>query len=398
MRILHCILSINPAGGGPVEGIRQLSSIFTKANHQLEVASLDAPESQFLSSFPVPVHPLGPARLKYGYSKRFKEWLRQNVGRFDIVVVNGIWGYNSFAVWQTLRNSAIPYVVFTHGMLDPWFKNEYPLKHLKKCLYWPFAEYWVLRQASAVLFTSDDERLLARKSFRPYRVNEQVVTYGTGGPKDDQETKDHIFFNQFPELKGKQLLLCVGRIHPKKGCDLAIRAFAQILASDASWHLVMAGPDQVGWKSDLNVLAKELNIHDRITWTGMIAGKLKWSAFGASDVFLLPSHQENFGIVVAEALACGVPTLITDKVNIWREVHSAGAGLIAADDLNGVCSLLEQWVAMSSEEKTAMRARARQCFEAKFTVQESTKSLLRIYTAVTAVPEPAVLEPKSRRA
>ena len=84
----------------------------------------------------------------------------------------------------------------------------------------------------------------------------------------------------------------------------------------------MAGPDQIGWQSKLESLSKQLNLNDKITWAGMLSGDLKWGAFYASDVFILPSHQENFGVAIAEALACSIPVLITDKVNIWREIKT----------------------------------------------------------------------------
>ena len=153
--------------------------------------------------------------------------------RYDAVIVNGIWQFHSFGAWRALRNSSTPYVLFTHGMLDPWFKKQYPLKHLKKWMYWPWAEYRVLRDAQAVLFTCEEERVLARESFWLYRCNEVVVSYGTAKPKGDPELERQEFFTRYPELRGKKLALFMGRIHPKKGCDLLIEAFAKVLARTA---------------------------------------------------------------------------------------------------------------------------------------------------------------------
>ena len=152
MNILHIIGSVNPAGGGPIEGINQLGTSMESAGHRVEIASLDAPDAAFLKQSPLPVYPLGPTTLGYGFSTRFIPWLRANHRRFDAVIVNGIWQFHSFGAWRTLRNSSTPYVLFTHGMLDPWFKRQYPLKHLKKWMYWPWADYRVLRDAQAVLF------------------------------------------------------------------------------------------------------------------------------------------------------------------------------------------------------------------------------------------------------
>ena len=150
MKILHVIMSVNPADGGPVEGVRQLGTALTATGeNQVEVVTVDGPNASFLVEFPLPVHPLGPRYTWYGYAPGLVPWLRANASRFDVVVVNGLWRYPAFATWRALHATATPYVVFTHGMLDPWFKREYPLKHLKKWLYWPWADYRVLRDAAS---------------------------------------------------------------------------------------------------------------------------------------------------------------------------------------------------------------------------------------------------------
>src|SRR5208283_2601129 len=187
--------------------------------HRVEIASLDPPDAPYLGQSPLPVHPLGPPKLNYGYSPRFVPWLRANTNKFDAVIVNGLWQYHGFGVWKALRNSSTPYVVFTHGMLDPWFKKQYPLKHLKKWMYWPWAEYRVLRDANAVLFTCEEERVLARSSFWLYRCNEVVVSFGTSQSAGEPQLEIQEFFRCYPELTGKKLALFMGRIHEKKGCD-----------------------------------------------------------------------------------------------------------------------------------------------------------------------------------
>src|ERR1035441_6071921 len=255
MKILHIICSVNPVGGGPIEGVKQLAAVNRISGHQIEVASLDAPDSPHIQAFFVPVHALGPGLLKYHYSSRLVPWLRENAGNYDVVVVNGIWQYHSFGAWRALRNCNTPYVVFTHGMLGPWFKTTYPLKHFKKWLYWPWGDYRVLRDAHAVLFTCEEERVLARQSFpHLYRCNEVVVGYGTADPKGDPQAELETFFGRYPQLRGKRLALFLGRIHPIKGCDLLIQAFAKVLAADSNWHHVMCGADQVGLQRKLSAM------------------------------------------------------------------------------------------------------------------------------------------------
>jgi glycosyltransferase involved in cell wall biosynthesis len=383
MKILHIISSVNPAGGGPIEGVKQIGASLMAAGHRVEIAALDSPEMLWVKQCSLPVHPLGPGHLGYAYSGRLVPWLRAHHNDYDAAVVNGIWQYHSFGAWRALHASSTPYVLFTHGMLDPWFKREYPFKHMKKWMYWPWAEYRVLRDAQAVLFTCESERLLARESFWLYRCHERVVSYGTSDPTGHPQEERAEFLHFYPELRGRRLALFIGRIHPKKGCDLLIEAFARVLARDPQWHLVIAGPDQVGWQSKLEQHAQRLGIAGRITWTGMVTGKRKWGALRAAEVFVLPSHQENFGIVVAEALAAGLPTLISNQVNIWREIEHDGAGLVANDDLQSTCGLLAAYLAISEGEKSAMRRAARRCFEQRFEIQHAAHTLHAVLSQIT---------------
>jgi glycosyltransferase involved in cell wall biosynthesis len=383
MKILHIISSVNPAGGGPIEGVKQLGTTLVASGHRVEIASLDSPEMPWVGECPLPVHPLGPPHLGYAYSHRLIPWLRAHHHEYDAAVVNGIWQYHSFAAWRALHGSNTPYVIFTHGMLDPWFKREYPLKHLKKWMYWPWAEYRVLRDAQAVLFTCESERILARDSFWLYRCHEKVVSYGTAKPKGDPSSELAQFLGRYPQLRGRKLALFMGRIHPKKGCNLLIESFAKVFTARPDWSLVMAGPDQVGWQEQLSRRAVDLGVADRITWTGMISGSLKWGALRAAEIFVLPSHQENFGIVVAEALAAGVPALISTQVNIWREIESDGAGLSAEDTLPATCEMLETYLQMPAGKKQAMRRAARICFEQRFEIQRAAHTLHAVLRQVT---------------
>jgi glycosyltransferase involved in cell wall biosynthesis len=178
-------------------------------------------------------------------------------------------------------------------------------------------------------------------------------------------------------------VLFLGRIHPKKGCDLLISAFAKLLAGNRDWQLVMVGPDQVGWQKELATKTATLNIASQVTWTGMLGGAAKWGALRAAEVFVLPSHQENFGIAVAEALAAGLPVLISNQVNIWREIEGDKAGCVSADTLDGTCEILQSYLQMRSEEQLIMRDAALRCFEQRFEIKKSAKMLHNILQAAS---------------
>jgi len=376
MKILHIIESMNPDHGGPVEVIHQFQPHLAAEGHTQEVLCLDPPDRPWLRDVASPIYILGPSLGKYHYNSRAAQWIRDHQTDYDCCIVHGVWQYCGVAAWQALRHSKTPYFLFAHGALDPWFRDTYPLKHIKKSIYWRLIANRVLRDARAVLFTCEEERSLARLSFQPYRCTEAISYYSTSGPEGDAETQRRALLEKFPDLAGKRLLLFLSRIHPKKGCDLLIDAFAEVARSEPNLHLVMAGPDQVDWKPKLQAKAEAAGVAQRITWTGMLSGDLKWGAFHASDAFTLPSHQENFGIAVAEALACGLPVLISNKVNIWREIQADSAGFIGNDDFQGTLSCLKQWLACNAEELAQMRQRAVSCFTNRFTMRSAAKNLI----------------------
>jgi glycosyltransferase involved in cell wall biosynthesis len=377
LRILHLITSLNPAGGGPAQGVRNITACYGALGAVPTIASLDAPDAPWLDLGHVRAIGLGPGRGgTFSYAPRLLPWLRAHAGDFDAAVVHGLWQYPGVAARRALRAAGVPYFVYPHGMLDPWFRREYLLKHAKKCLYWWLAQHAVLRDAAAVLFTCEEERRLARESFWPYRVREAVVNYGTTLPAGVRPEQRDAFLAAFPALRGQRLLQFLGRIHEKKGCDLLIDAFAEAAGREPALHLVMAGPDQTGWQANLQRRAADRGVSGRITWTGMLQGDLKWGALQAAEAFVLPSHQENFGIAVAEALAVGTPVLISDKVNIWREIKADGAGLVAPDTPDGTVSLLQGWLDLAPDARRQMAERARVCFAQRFEMRKAVENLL----------------------
>jgi glycosyltransferase involved in cell wall biosynthesis len=383
MNILHAIRSLDPRLGGPAQVLTQTVTAHARLGHLSEVASLDGAGEPWLGEQPCRVHALGPGRGTYGFAPGYQPWLAAQRGRFDVVVVHGLWQHHGLATRRALAGGDTPYVVFPHGMLDPWFKRAYPLKHAKKWLYWTVAEQQVIRDAAAVLFTSEEERLLARTTYWRYRAREQVVGAGIAMPPPDVEGRQEAAFHAcFPHLAGMRVLLFLGRIHPKKGCDLLLQAFAAVAADDARLHLLMAGPDADGWCADLRRLATRLGIAERITWGGMLEGDAKWGALRSAELFALPSHQENFGIAVAEALACGLPVLISRRVNIWREVIEDGAGLAEEDTVDGATTMLRQWCGLGPASRAAMAVAAGSCFHRRFAIERTAERLAGLFAAL----------------
>lgn len=391
MKLLRLIHSLHPAAGGPVQGIQQISPLLAALGVQTTVASLDPAGAPWLTSKPGAAYKaigLGPCFGNYGYRPGLVSTLAKLAAAADLVVIHGIWQYQAFAAWRALRRlgtASPPYWVYPHGMLDPWFRRTYPFKHFKKWLYWPWTDFRVLRDAAVVCFTSEQERLLARESFWLYRAREQVLPYGIATPPGQFEVQRQAFARRFPQLAGRRLILCLARLHEKKGLDLLLQAFAPLARLDPDMHLMLAGPasGEAGAKihSDLLARSRREGIAAQLHLPGMLEGELKWGALRSAELFALPSHQENFGIAVAEALACGLPVLISTSVNISAEVQAAGAGLVQADTLAATGAALEHWQQLSAPRRLAMSQAASRLYSERFELDSSTNKILHLMQA-----------------
>ena len=418
MRILHIIGTLDRQAGGPSNSIRSIVAAYSVIGTVGEVLTLDDPSAPFLQSteggIDFTVHALGPVSTRFGYNRRLIPWLRENRDHYDGVVIHGLWQYLGWAVRRAVYPHK-PYLVFTHGMLDPYFKRAFPLKHLKKIVYWLLNESWVLKNANRVLFTSEDEAQLATESFWPSRWRAAIVPYGASAPKGDPIALRDAFLDRYPKLKNadgtpRRFILFLGRIHSKKGCDLLLEAFLRIAKTDPDLDLVFAGPDKAvftgihtpdqpgpGLATHLRTQAAARGISRRVHWTGMLYGDEKWGAFHACEVFSLPSHQENFGIAVAEALACGKPVLISDKVNIWKDIARDGAAFAGPDTAAGTLQTLQDWIALTQEQKRAMGAKAVACFHRRYDMQANASGIIEIFSKAISTPAnvPAIF-PKAK--
>jgi glycosyltransferase involved in cell wall biosynthesis len=382
MRILRVISSVNPEAGGPINGLINSSKELLKLGHNIEVLTLDDPKSTWLIEFPFPVVSFKGFLGTLNFNYYFYKWLDSNVNKYDVVIIHGIWQFHSFATAKACVKNKIPYVMFTHGMLDPWFNLNNQLKKFKKIIYWKLFEQFSINNSSAVLFTSEEERNLARNVFLPYSPVERVVAYGC--PLFDGSSDKLImsFYQRFFELKNCRVGLFLSRIHTKKGVDLLIEAIARIENLPDDFVLAIAGPDSNGLTQRLKEQVTKLNLETRVVWLGMLQGEVKWGAFHAAEFFVLPSHQENFGIVVAEALSTSTPVLITNKVNIWREIDAAQAGFVANDDVEGIQFLLEQWFESSEAVKKSMSDNAQLCYRDNFSIKAAASDLSKVLNEV----------------
>ena len=383
---------MNPERGGVCQAVRTLiSSMDSKYQIINEVLSLDSPDSPYLKNDNIIIHALGPSFGPWAYSSKLLPWLLNNFANFDFIIVHGLWLYPGFAVQKVLknRNNIMPKVfIMPHGMLDPYFqraKNR-KLKALRNIIYWKIIESKLVKLADGLLFTSKDELLLARISFSPYfPKSETIVGLGIERPPSHTQNMTNAFFELCPELINQKYLLYLGRIHSKKGVDILINSYKELIKKQEYTNclpkLVIAGPgldSEFGktiYKQVLNTPVLKKNIF----FPGMLVGDAKWGAYYNCNAFILPSHQENFGISIVEALACRKIVLISDKINIWQEINSMDAGIINEDSVDGTYKSLLKWCSLSDSEIENMGNNSYKCFEYFFAAKQTTDRLVNFF-------------------
>ncbi len=409
---------MNPNEGGVSKGIRNTIPELNRLGVTNEVACLNSPGSDELWDDSFTIHCLGPSKSSWAYSPLLRPWLATNLSRFDAVILNGLWQYPAMATRKACLSRGTPYYVMPHGMLDPWFQRDPSrrIKAIRNWFYWKGIEHKTIRDAEAVLFTCETEKLLAREPFRPYRPKKEItVGYGIEEPPKESPREKEELYNRCPALKDQTYLLFLSRIHPKKGLDLLIQAYASLrdaVASDKLQverepfpKLVIAGPGlETPYGKRCLELCQSLGLPTRIPtentkasstscplplhtshsapgpaayFLGMVDGPLKWGCLRNAEAFVLPSHQENFGIAVVEALACGTPVLISDQVNIWREIERDGAAIVGKDNLSGTTSLLRDWHAQSEDTKNRMSRNSQASFRTHFSIEMAAKKFIR---------------------
>ncbi len=380
---------MNPETGGPCQGIRNiLPALFDIGIHS-EVLCLDDPESEYLKNENFVIYALGKSQSPWKYHPRLYSWLLNHLPNYDIVLVRGLWLYHSYVVAKAIRalkrknQFDVPRVYLVpHGMLDPWFQQsrERKIKSLRNNIYWHLIEKKVVREADGLLFTCETEMQLAKKTFNDYQPQSEInIGYGIQLPPTCNQFMKKAFEDKIGEKICWPFLLFLGRIHEKKGVDILVEAYRRLLNNSITLpKLIIAGPgieSSYGQKL-FNIVKSAKELNDMVLFPGMLSGSAKWGALHTCEAFLLPSHQENFGIAVVEAMACSKPVLISNQINIYQDIQRAGAGIVASSTTEGVENILIKWFKLTVEEKNKMAANSRKLFESDFTAQSAAIKML----------------------
>ncbi len=277
-----------------------------------------------------------PGRLDQILGRDTHHLLAQRIRASDMVVVHGLWTSTVRQAASIAWRSGVPYVILPHGMLDPWSLHH---KGWKKRLALALAFRRILKRATVIQTTSVEER--EGVQLLDLRVPVEVIPNGIFLEEVDPLPTKGTFYTVHPELEGRPFILFLGRLHHIKGLDFLVDAFQSLAREYPRLQLVLAGPDG-GGRSSIEAQVQSLGLQERIRLVGPIYGRAKYAALMDAQCFCLPSRHENFGIVVAEAMATRTPVVISDQVQIWPEVKEAGAGLVVPLDAQALSKALAQ--------------------------------------------------------
>ncbi|HJO35367.1 MAG TPA: glycosyltransferase [Gammaproteobacteria bacterium] len=374
MRILHVVSTLAPASGGPTSVIRDLATAQANAGHAVTVCTTDRGNPvreklprEYLSHFYPTGVDLRAFAVQYAsllFSSGMAQWLRRALSDFDIVHIHGLYRFPpTYAAWQT-RRQGLPYVVRPHGNLDPYLYGTSSAGSVRlKRLYERWFDLPNLHAAGAIHYTAEEER--ERASFLGLKAPSFVVPNGL----------DWARYGELPArgalrarwgLGEAPVVLFLGRLHFKKGLDLLIPAFEGLRRGVPDAQLVIAGPENDDYGRKVRGWVRERGLDAAVHFVGTLHGAEVVQAYVDADVFALPSYTENFGMTVAEAMACALPVVISDQVNIHAEVSGAGAGLVTACDAGEVTAALELLL-RDADRRRAMGAAGRRLVQERFT-------------------------------
>lgn len=388
--------------GGVCESGFQLATALSRAGIKVSVITSDAtrggrvPSKSFCSveNDRLRVYPfryLVDERLCFavGTGDIFREVIRQN----DLVHVNGIYTYPVTAAAILARRARKPYLIAVRGGLEPWrFRRKYWKKY-------PFYKLFVkpaMKASNCIHVTAQQEL----ESCRALGVEGPFTIIPNGIDPDQFARLPHPVKAEelWPVLENKTVVLFLSRLSREKGLDMLIGAWKGVSQEYPEAFLVIAGPDDRGYEAAVRRAIAEAGLEDRTLLTGDVVGEKKLALYSRSDVFVLPSYSENFGNVVAEALACGIP-VVTTQGTPWQEIETRGGGRWVPVDSRAIEEAIKSILSLPGEDRKRMGARGRTFILENYTWEIIARKMITVYQAILdgkeipLNPDPAPVPP-----
>lgn len=358
MRVLHVIASIAPRYGGPSRAVQDICRSMAARGHEVELFTTNQDgEAALPVQLRVPLATAGYHTTFFGFSGPpaysiswgLGEALVRRMADFDIVHIHSLYLFHTVAAATIARRRHVPYIIRPHGTLDHYHRKRHPWR---KRLYSALVERRNLDGAAAIHYMTEQERREAEET--GIRAPGCVLPLGIDVDLYAQPADERDLPAAIP--RGVPLVTFMGRLAQKKGVDMVVEAFGRVIREGGRAHLVLAGPDSDGLQEQLERQVRELGIADRVTFTGMLLEAPKLALLQRSRMFVLPSHDENFGVAVVEALAAGVPVVISRGVAIHPDIDAARAGLVVDRTTEGVADAIDRLLSDDAMAKRMARA------------------------------------------
>ena len=385
-RWMQVVSHLDPKYGGLSAAVPELASALTEySGHTASLACFCAPDETAGSTrhpeLTISRWPLG--RMEWIRNRSVVQHFIAAVSGSDGVHIHGIWEQSTAVACRTARGLQKPYILSAHGMLDPWALRN---KRLKKVIYAALTERANVRGAACL-------HALTRSEARDYRAFGAAAPIAIipNGVSVPQNLSSDAFFEQFPALRGKRIVLFLSRIHFKKGLDLLVEAWRTVAQTFPDAHLVLAGPDFEGTRAKIETLVAGHQLTQSVTFTGMLGGDLKWSALAAAHCFVLPSYSEGLSVATLEAMGCGVPVVITEQCNL-PEVSTFGAGWVIPPDAQRLRHSLDECLENTAEANRRIGERGRALVQERYSWPMIAQQMAEVYDWVLGGPVPQTVD------
>ena len=392
MKILHVTSTLSPRFGGPTVVINEMARYEAKAGLDVTVISTNADYPEGLLDVPTDM-PLYIEGVRYEFfpvqfrpllvSLPMAVALKQRISAYDIVHIHGLYRFPPTFSASLCRLRGRPYIIRPHGSLDPYLYKQSSRSLAAKRLYERLFDLPNLNGASAIHYTTQAERSRAR--YLHLRSPALVLPNGLDRQRFEHLPAPGLLRRRF-NLEGKEIVLFLGRINFVKGLDLLINAFARVAKDHPNAVLVIAGPDNDGYGRKVRNWITRRGIETRVFWQEMLLGTQVLQAYVDADLFVSASYSENFGMTVLEAMACGVPVVISNQTKIWQEVEKAEAGLVVPCRAYDLARALDHML-RNPEKRKKFGENGRSFVRSKFAWECVVKQLVRSYRAIVSSDE-----------
>lgn len=316
-----------------------------------------APTEEVPDDLNIPFDTFPFGRMRWLLERTLRHRLRARIESVASVHIHGIWQEHCQIAASIARQAGVPYVISTHGMLEPWALKQ---KAWKKAVYALLSERFTVTRAAGMraLTVAEVDHIRAFG----YKGPVEVIPNGIDAPANPDP---QAFWELYPDLRGKKVVLFLGRLHKKKGIEALCHSWKEVESSVPDGVLVFAGPDSDETPGFTEQLAQELGILPSVRFAGMLRGNVKWAALRAATVFVLPSLSEGFSVATLEALACTTPVIISDAC-YFPEVREHDCGWVISPDVQSLSAALVECLRLPSATIHTMGLNGKQMIDRSY--------------------------------